>query len=247
MVVACSLVSGAAVLRSYGRRSSSSGARCSTMVGRPGRMSDRVLALEAIHQRRVAVEVVEVLEQAVAVDLGQVGVGLGHRDARRDLDRHLLEADRRLERRLVGGVQPVDQRLLVLLDPPDLAERELQVAVHPRADVLEAQRLGLDPVHQDHADAGEGVVVELAVGRLDELAPVELLPLERRAPVLEKVERHGGPFPAAGRIPSGAAMQHGGHLASRGECGCARRVARGRRAFLPGEGAVLHDGLAARC
>ena len=52
-----------------------------------------------VHQRRVAVQVVEVLEQPEAVDLRQVRVGLVLGDAGRDLDRDLLEADRRLERR----------------------------------------------------------------------------------------------------------------------------------------------------
>ena len=57
----------------------------------------------------------------------------------------------------------------------------LQLAVHARAGVAEAQRLRLDAVHQDDAHAGEGVVVELAVGRLHQVAPGEHLPIQRRA------------------------------------------------------------------
>jgi hypothetical protein len=67
----------------------------------------RVLAFEAIHQRRIPVQMIEVLEKAEAEDLGQVGVRLRLRHTGRHLDGDLLEADRRLERRLIGGIQPV--------------------------------------------------------------------------------------------------------------------------------------------
>ena len=46
---------------------------------------------------------IEVLEQPEAVDLREVRVGLVLRDGRGHLDRDLLEADGRLERRLVGA------------------------------------------------------------------------------------------------------------------------------------------------
>ena len=37
----------------------------------------RVLALQPIEQRRIAIEVIEVLQQAEAVDLRQIRIGLG--------------------------------------------------------------------------------------------------------------------------------------------------------------------------
>ena len=104
---------------------------------------------------------VEVLEQAEAIDLRQVRVRLVLGDAGRDLDRDLLEADRGLERRLVRRVEPVDQRLLVLLERRTWASASCSGSVHARAGVPEAQRLGLDAVHQDDAHPREGVVVSL--------------------------------------------------------------------------------------
>jgi hypothetical protein len=47
--------------------------------------------------------VVEILEQPETVDLRQVGIRLALGNARCDLDRYLLEANGRLEGRLVGG------------------------------------------------------------------------------------------------------------------------------------------------
>jgi hypothetical protein len=64
-------------------------------------------------------------------------------------------------------------------------ECELQVAVHARTGVAEAQRLGLDAVHQDDAYTREGVVVELAVHGLDELLPGEPLLVDGYPFVLE--------------------------------------------------------------
>jgi len=58
----------------------------------------RVLAVEPVEERRVSIEVIEILEQRVAVGLRQVFVGLELRDRRGDLDRRLLVADRRLDR-----------------------------------------------------------------------------------------------------------------------------------------------------
>jgi len=141
----------------------------------------RILALEPVHERGVAVHMVEVLEQAVPVDLREVLVGLGLRHGRGDLDGDLLVADRGLERRVVGAQEPVDHRRLVLLLAPHLRQRQLQGLVHPRAGMLEAQRFEFLAVHQDDAYAREGVVVELADRRLYQLLPGEVLLLERDA------------------------------------------------------------------
>ena len=149
------------------------------------------LPVEPIEQRREAVQVIEVLEQAEAIDLRQVRVRLVLRERRRHLDRDLLVADGGLERRLIGGDEPVDQRLLVLLDAPDARERRLQVAVHARAACAEAHRLRLDAVHQDHAHARERVVVELADGRPRHLAPGEHLAIERHPFFGENIQAHG--------------------------------------------------------
>jgi hypothetical protein len=90
---------------------------------------------------------VEVLQQPEPVHLGQVGVRLAFGDARRDLDRHLFEADGCFEGGLVGRVEPVHQRLLMLLDAAQPRQGELQITIHARAGVAEAQRLRLEAVH----------------------------------------------------------------------------------------------------
>src|SRR5690606_9666662 len=58
---------------------------------------------------------------------------------------------------------------------------------------LENPRLVLDAVHQDDANAGEGIVVELTDGRLYEIAPVESLLVERDSFLFEQIESHGSP------------------------------------------------------
>ena len=55
---------------------------------------------------------------------------------------NLLEAYRRFKRMLVGRVQPVDQRLLMLLGTPHLGQPLLERCVHSDARVRKAQ--GLD-------------------------------------------------------------------------------------------------------
>jgi hypothetical protein len=73
----------------------------------------------------------------------------------------------------------------VLLDPAHPRQRQLQVAVHARAGVAEAQRLRRDAVHQDYPHPGEGVVVQFAVRRLDQLFPGEALLLQRHTSVFQ--------------------------------------------------------------
>ena len=58
----------------------------------------RVLALEAIAQLGVPVEVVEVFQQTEAMHLRHVRIRFTQRDVRRHLDRHLLVSDGGLER-----------------------------------------------------------------------------------------------------------------------------------------------------
>ena len=147
----------------------------------------RVLPLEAIHQRREAVEVIEVLEQAEPVHRGEVAVGLLEREGRRHLDRHLLVRDRGLERRLIRREQPVDHRLLVLFDPPHDRERRLEPAVEARRRMAEAVRLHLDAVHEDDPDARPRVDVDLADRRWCHLPPVESLALDRHAAIPQQM------------------------------------------------------------
>jgi hypothetical protein len=61
-----------------------------------------------------------------------------------------------------------------------------------RASVAEANRCRLDAVHENHPNARERVVVELAVRRLCQLLPGEFLLCERRPAVVQKVDGHGG-------------------------------------------------------
>ena len=169
--------------------------------GRPARedvcvaLEDRVgvLTLQPVHQRRVPVHVVEVFEQPEPIDLRQVRIRLALRDRCRYLDRDLLESDGRLQRRLVGRVQPVDQRLLVLLHPAHESERTLKLLVHARAGVAEAERLALDAVHEDHSNPRERIRIELAVCRTGEIPPGESLAVERHALLLHDVESHVDP------------------------------------------------------
>jgi len=76
---------------------------------------------------------------------------------------------------VVGREQPVDHGGLVLFGAPHLGQGLAQRAVEARADVLQAQRVHLDAVHEDDAHPGEGVVVELADGLGGHFPPGELL------------------------------------------------------------------------
>src|SRR5207248_4681231 len=92
----------------------------------------------------------------------------------------------------------------VLLDPPHPGERLSQLAVHARGDVQEPELLALDSVHQDDANAGEGVDVELAVGTADHFLPAQGLVVERNATFLDEVETHGwAPLRMQRAVPCG--------------------------------------------
>jgi hypothetical protein len=68
---------------------------------------------------------VEIFQQAEAINLRHVRVGFALGHAGRHLDGDLLEGECGFKRRQVGGQQPVDHRLLVLLDAPDARQRQL--------------------------------------------------------------------------------------------------------------------------
>lgn len=141
----------------------------------------RILAFQAIEQRRIAVEMVEVLQQSEPVDLRQIRIGLVLRHCGRDLDGDLFIRDGGFQRRMVGGDKPVDGRLLMLLDAPDFRQRHLQVFVHTRAQVLEAQRFHFQSIGQDDPDPGKRFVIELADGGLYHVLPSHSLFIERHS------------------------------------------------------------------
>ncbi len=144
-----------------------------------------ILALEAIEHRRVAVQVIEVFQQAEAIGLRLVGVGLILRHGRGHLDGHLFVGDGGFQRRVVDADQPVDHGRLVLLDAADLGQRQAQLLVEARNAVLEAQGVGLHAVHEDDAHTGKRIVIEFADRLAGHFLPCELLLLQWRAFVIE--------------------------------------------------------------
>jgi hypothetical protein len=78
----------------------------------------------------------------------------------------------------------------MLLRAPHPGERQLQVLVHPRAGVLEPVGLRLDAVHEDDADAGKRVVVELADRGAHHVPPGEHLFVEGHPPLFEQIQTH---------------------------------------------------------
>jgi hypothetical protein len=57
--------------------------------------------------------------------------------------------------------------------------------------MAESDCFGFDAVHQDHTDARERIVIELAERKPGELAPGEYLTIERDAGLFENIEGHG--------------------------------------------------------
>ena len=94
----------------------------------------RVCTFEVIQQFAVAVEVVEVFEQAKVQCFADVRIRLMSCQVGSQVDGDLLVAQRRFQDRLVAGVQPVDRRLLLVLNAAGPCEQglELQVVGHPR-------------------------------------------------------------------------------------------------------------------
>ena len=145
-----------------------------------------------LEQVRVAVQVVEILEQREVHAGFRVRVGLVHGEPRREVDGQLLVADGRLERRLVGGQQPVHLLLLARLDAAHERQLAAQVVVLAIAVevVAEHHGLDLDAVHEDDAGFRVRVGVELLIGARGKVFPVEGHVLDRlRRFLVERVHR----------------------------------------------------------
>src|SRR5690606_30785694 len=155
----------------------------------------RDLAFQAIQQRRVAIHVIEVFQQAEAIDLSQVGIGFLLRQGRGDFDGDLLITAGGLQRRVIRASTPVEYPDLRLFHTTDLGERPSQVEVEAGGCVREAQRFVLHAVHQDYAYARECVVIEFADRLARQLAPGKALLIDGRAAIFEECQRHGrGPL-----------------------------------------------------
>jgi hypothetical protein len=83
--------------------------------------------------------VIEILQQPIAENLRNVGIGFGLREGCGHFDGHLLITDRGLERRLIGRQQPIDERLLMLFFPSHSREIALQLFIHSGAGMAEAE------------------------------------------------------------------------------------------------------------
>jgi hypothetical protein len=73
----------------------------------------------------------------------------------------------------------------MLLDTAYPRQRELQITIHARIRVAEAQRFRLNAIHEDDAHPREGVVIEFAIRRLDQLPPGEALLFQGHTRVLQ--------------------------------------------------------------
>ena len=155
-----------------------------------------LLALRQVEQVGVAVEVVEVLEQPEVVVLLEVRVRFHPGQPRRQVDGDLLVDDRRLERTVGAGQQPVVGLLLHLLGPPAQRQRPLHLRVVgvPGELVAEHDRLDLDPVHH-HDPTARVRITALDVDRIDvELAPAPELLVDGDSGLIQRVERHDSSF-----------------------------------------------------
>jgi hypothetical protein len=137
--------------------------------------------------------VVEVLEQREVERQLQLGVGLVAGQPRGEVHRHLLVADRGLQRGQVSGEEPVDGLLLVLVGAAVHGQGLTQRAVVGVAVELvgEHDRLHLDAVHQDDAAAG----VRISRGTVDrvqqQVVPRPELVCDGDALLAQRVEGHG--------------------------------------------------------
>ena len=128
-----------------------------------------------LEQVRVAVQVVEVLEQGEVHAGFRVRVGLVHGEPGREVDGQLLVADGGLKRRLVGGRQPVHVLLLTGLDAAHEGEVAAQVVVLAVAVEVVAEHHGLhlDTVHEDDARLGVRIGFQLLVRAGRKILPVQ--------------------------------------------------------------------------
>ena len=98
-----------------------------------------VQALQPVRQRGIPVEVVEIFQQPEAQRLRDVGIGFVLGQGGGHLDRHLFVGQRGLEHGLVGGVEPIHQRLLEMSHSPDLGHLRPKLLVEAGSVVQKAQ------------------------------------------------------------------------------------------------------------
>ena len=151
-----------------------------------------LLAFEQLVKVRVAIEMVEILEQGKVVHLLEVRIGLVTRKPCGEVHRNLLVAESHLDRALIPWNEPVDRFLLLGLDAAQEGKLLLYVGIEriPRHLVREHDGFDLDAVHEDAARAAVGMHLFLAIGLHVELSPVPELILERYSFLVERVECH---------------------------------------------------------
>jgi hypothetical protein len=156
----------------------------------------RLAPLHDLEEVRVAVEVIEVLQDAELVRLLEVRVRLHSGHPGGQVDRHLLVRDGRLQRARYARQQPVDRPLLLRLDVPQVGQLAAYVRVraHPREVVVEQDRLHLDAVHRDDPATGVGIGPIRIDGLHIQLAPVPDLAVQGETFMLQWIEHSALPW-----------------------------------------------------
>jgi hypothetical protein len=91
---------------------------------------------------------------------------------------------------VIGADEPIHQGLLLVLHLANLRQWQSQVLIEPRDGMLESQRFVFDAVHQDDADAREGVIVKFADRFRRKLAPGKSLAVQRCPAILKNFHGH---------------------------------------------------------
>jgi hypothetical protein len=161
--------------------------------------------------------VIEVFQHAEPIYGGQIRVRLCLSDCGRDLNGNLLEANCRLKSRLIGWVEPVHHRLLVLFHAANARQVGLELAIHTSTGMAETKRLRFNAIHEDHAYPCERVVIQFAVRRTRHLSPRERLFFKRNALFFRDVQAHRYLPCALGEV---AAREFAHCIGRAGSCVC---------------------------
>ena len=135
----------------------------------------RLLAGLHVQIVRIAVEVVEVLQQRKVQRILQPRVAHALGEVGRQIHRQLLVADGVLQHRLVQRLQVAQELLLLLLAAADQRKLAANLVVHrvPGELVGEPHVFKFRAVHQDQPRAGVGIHAELVVGLRAHRRPVQ--------------------------------------------------------------------------